>query len=152
MLLITSAGCNALDYALTGPKQVIAVDINPRQNALLELKLAGIKHCGFEDFFPMFGRGRLDRAGRSTADKLRAPLSPWAQQYWDRHIAFFDAASRLVLFSWHFGGVCPVHQFLHRSRGPPAAVGSMPLLAARPSKSSARFTTSTCTSNFGRGA
>ena len=44
VLVITSAGCNALDYALAGPERVIAVDINPRQNALLELKLAGIRN------------------------------------------------------------------------------------------------------------
>jgi S-adenosylmethionine-diacylglycerol 3-amino-3-carboxypropyl transferase len=35
VLVITSAGCNALDYALTGPQRVHAVDANPRQNALL---------------------------------------------------------------------------------------------------------------------
>ena len=36
VLVITSAGCNALDYALACPGRVIAVDLNPRQNALLE--------------------------------------------------------------------------------------------------------------------
>ena len=59
VLVITSAGCNALDYALAGPKQVVAVDMNPRQNALLDLKLAGIRHLDYEDFFAMFGEGRL---------------------------------------------------------------------------------------------
>ena len=37
VLVITSAGCNALDYLLAGPAEVNAVDMNPRQNALLEL-------------------------------------------------------------------------------------------------------------------
>ena len=37
VLTITSAGCNALAYALDGPKHVYAVDLNYRQNALLEL-------------------------------------------------------------------------------------------------------------------
>ena len=54
ILVITSAGCNALDYALTEPNHVYAVDMNPRQNALLELKIAGIKNLQFEDFFAMF--------------------------------------------------------------------------------------------------
>ena len=40
VMVITSAGCNALDYALEAPKNVFAVDMNPRQNALLELKMA----------------------------------------------------------------------------------------------------------------
>lgn len=29
ILVITSAGCNALDYVLLGPEHVYAVDINP---------------------------------------------------------------------------------------------------------------------------
>jgi hypothetical protein len=33
MLVITSARCNALDYALAGPGHIHAVDANPRQNA-----------------------------------------------------------------------------------------------------------------------
>jgi S-adenosylmethionine-diacylglycerol 3-amino-3-carboxypropyl transferase len=44
LLVITSAGCNFLDYALTGPRRILAVDANPRQNALLELKFA---YAGF---------------------------------------------------------------------------------------------------------
>ena len=40
MLVITSAGCNVLDYALAGVERIDAVDANPRQTALLELKLA----------------------------------------------------------------------------------------------------------------
>jgi S-adenosylmethionine-diacylglycerol 3-amino-3-carboxypropyl transferase len=44
LLVITSAGCNVLDYTLTGPRRILAVDANPRQNALLELKLA---YAGF---------------------------------------------------------------------------------------------------------
>jgi len=58
VVVITSAGCNALDYALDGPRRIHAVDLNPRQNALLELKQAGIRALDFETFFQMFGRGR----------------------------------------------------------------------------------------------
>ncbi|MDX1973722.1 MAG: DUF3419 family protein, partial [Candidatus Sumerlaeia bacterium] len=59
ILVITSAGCNALDYALLGPAKVNAVDMNRRQNALLDLKIAAIKELEFDDFFRMFGDGRL---------------------------------------------------------------------------------------------
>ena len=59
VLVITSAGCNTLDYALLGPQHIYAVDMNPRQNALVELKLAGIHHLDFDTFFAMFGRGHL---------------------------------------------------------------------------------------------
>ena len=32
--MITSGGCNALDYLLDEPRRIYAVDMNPRQNAL----------------------------------------------------------------------------------------------------------------------
>ena len=98
VLVITSAGCNALDYALCGAKHVHAVDMNPRQNALLELKKAGICNLEYEDFFKMFGEGRLPNAAKIYADKMRASLDPWAQGYWDRWIKFFDNARRPFYF------------------------------------------------------
>ena len=94
ILVITSAGCNALDYALLSPRHVHAVDMNPRQNALLELKLAGIKRLEFEDFFKMFGEGRLPGARAIYKDVLRQHLCERSQQYWDRRIGFFDNRSR----------------------------------------------------------
>jgi S-adenosylmethionine-diacylglycerol 3-amino-3-carboxypropyl transferase len=89
VVVITSAGCNTLDYVLTGPRAVHAVDMNPRQNALLELKVAGIKNLEFEDFFEMFGRGYLPDVRSVYSSKLRGSLSEWAQDYWDRWIKFF---------------------------------------------------------------
>ena len=98
VLVITSAGCNALDYALDSPQHIYAVDMNPRQNALLELKLAGIKHLDYEDFFGMFGRGRLPGGRAVYQQKLRASLSPWSRNYWDRYIKFFDNKRRSFYF------------------------------------------------------
>jgi len=91
VLVITSAGCNALDYALDEPKNVFAVDMNPRQNAVLELKLAGIRCLEFEDFFGLFGRGRLEGAREIYRDVLREELTDWSRGYWDRKIRFFDS-------------------------------------------------------------
>ena len=62
VLVITSAGCNSLDYALAEPNHVNAVDMNPRQNALLDLKMSAIRNLEFDDFFKMFGEGRLPGA------------------------------------------------------------------------------------------
>ena len=42
ILMLTSGGCNVLDMLLEGPARVVAGDLNPRQNALLELKCAAI--------------------------------------------------------------------------------------------------------------
>ena len=36
VVMLTSAGCNALDYLLDDPTEVHCVDLNPRQNALLD--------------------------------------------------------------------------------------------------------------------
>ncbi len=98
VLVITSAGCNALDYALVGPKHVYAVDMNPRQNALLELKLAGIRRLDYDAFFEMFGRGYSPQARQVYRDCLRAELSPFAQRYWDRRIRFFMNPRRTFFF------------------------------------------------------
>src|SRR5579872_6889811 len=91
LVVITSAGCNALDYVLAGPKRVYAVDVNPRQNALLELKLAGIRRLEFEPYFQLFGRGRLENWDVVYRTRLRSALSPAAQRYWDRRGRTFFA-------------------------------------------------------------
>lgn len=101
VLVITSAGCNALDYVLQEPEHVFAVDLNPAQNALLELKLAAIRGLEYGDFFAMFGRGRLANVRELYADKLRASLSTGASEYWDRHIDFFSGERRQ---SFYFRG------------------------------------------------
>lgn len=94
LLMITSAGCNALDYLLAGAGEVHCVDLNPRQNALLELKVAGIRRLEFEDFFRMFGHGRWEAAPEVYRDVLRDELGPVSRRYWDRHIDFFSGRGR----------------------------------------------------------
>ncbi len=86
LLVITSAGCNALSYALTGLNHVYAVDMNFRQNALLELKIAGIRNLDYETFFHMFGRGWLPHIRDVYNEKLRDALSAPARKYWDGRI------------------------------------------------------------------
>ena len=58
VLVITSGGCNALDYLLAGAGEVNAVDLNPCQNALLEFKAAAIHTLDYRDFWNLFGTGR----------------------------------------------------------------------------------------------
>ena len=86
LLVITSGGCNALSYALASPRSVHAVDANPRQNALLELKIAGIRTLDYAAFFQMFGRGHLPEIGAVYRDKLRGELTDMARNYWDSRI------------------------------------------------------------------
>jgi S-adenosylmethionine-diacylglycerol 3-amino-3-carboxypropyl transferase len=99
LLVITSAGCNALSYALTGLNHVYAVDMNPRQNALLELKMSGIRNLDYASFFQMFGNGRMTGIKSIYHAKLRGDLSPWSQRYWDRRIRrYFDGKRKSFYF------------------------------------------------------
>ena len=90
VMVITSAGCNALDYVLAGPKHVNAVDMNPRQNALLDLKISAIRNLPYESIFKMFGEGRLPEAADVYRSTLRSDLPEWSQQFWDKKIKWFD--------------------------------------------------------------
>ncbi|MDJ0737962.1 MAG: BtaA family protein [Nostocaceae cyanobacterium] len=98
VLVITSAGCNALEYALDEPKQIYAVDVNPKQNALLELKIAAIRELDFEQFFELFGRGRLKQFDEIYDQKLRSHLSSDSQGYWDKQGTKFFGSDRSFYF------------------------------------------------------
>lgn len=91
VLVITSAGCNALDYALAAPRRIFAVDANPRQNALLQLKLAGIRRLAHEDFFGLFGEGHHPRFADMYRDALRADLPDFARAWWDERTHWFTS-------------------------------------------------------------
>jgi len=101
VLVITSAGCNALDYALSGAR-VLAVDVNPRQNHLLELKRAGIRALDFESFFELFGAGGSPRT-REIYAGLRHALPEASREHWDREIRLF-VPDRARGRSFYYGG------------------------------------------------
>jgi len=90
LLVITSAGCNALDYLLAGCGEVHTVDMNPIQNALLEFKRAAILGLSHSDFFELFGEGKTPKAKQMYRDVIRPSLPRYASDYWDRHIYFFS--------------------------------------------------------------
>jgi S-adenosylmethionine-diacylglycerol 3-amino-3-carboxypropyl transferase len=105
LLVITSAGCNVLDYALAGPRCIHAVDANPRQTALLELKLAGIRRLGYEDFFALFGTGVHPGIRTLYHQTLRQELSPFARGFWDERLGWFCQAQRGLYFQGLAGKV-----------------------------------------------
>ncbi|MEM1062446.1 MAG: BtaA family protein [Planctomycetota bacterium] len=96
--VITSAGCNALAYALDGPKAVHAVDMNPNQNALLELKQAAIRTLDHADTFALFGKGGSPRWREMYRDALRDRLSVDSRTIWDRQQSFFEGKGRRPSF------------------------------------------------------
>ncbi len=104
VLVITSAGCNALDYALAGAR-VTAVDLNYRQNALLEFKLAAVRFLSYRDYFSLFGRGVFPQIAALYNDALRGCLSESARRFWDSHWRSFrgDALCPSFYFSGSSG-------------------------------------------------
>jgi S-adenosylmethionine-diacylglycerol 3-amino-3-carboxypropyl transferase len=100
VVMITSAGCNVLDYLLDAPAEIHAVDMNYRQNALLELKLAMIQHAGFADLFEMFGIGSHTSV-KQVYRSVRMALSERAQKFWDKNVTFFDPGGMKKSFYYH---------------------------------------------------
>ena len=100
VVMITSAGCNALDYLLDGPAEIHAVDVNYRQNAVLELKLALIRRGDFGDLFEFFGIGSHERY-KAVYRAVRPGLPVSAREFWDAKISFFDPGSLKKSFYYH---------------------------------------------------
>jgi S-adenosylmethionine-diacylglycerol 3-amino-3-carboxypropyl transferase len=100
VVTITSAGCNVLDYLLDGPEQIFAVDMNHRQNALLELKLALIQHAPFADLFQMFGAGAHPKYAE-VYQQVRPTLNVATRAFWDKQIGMFDPRSLKKSFYYH---------------------------------------------------
>lgn len=89
LLVIAAAGCNVLDYAIERPELIDAVDVNYRQTALLELKLAAIAELSWDDAFRMLGEGHHPSVVELYQDSLRSSISAESQQFWDKHIEMF---------------------------------------------------------------
>ncbi len=107
VVVITSAGCNVLDYLLDSPQEIQAVDVNFRQNALLELKLALFARRDFDDLFAMFGRGGCENY-QEIYQSVRDLLSPAAQNFWDQKINYFSGRglTEVVLLARGGGRFC----------------------------------------------
>lgn len=82
ILMITSAGCNALDYLTEGVEKIHCVDLNYRQNAVLDLKMSLFKHGDYELLWDFFGEGRKENAGKIYHQFLFPFLSPESRIFW----------------------------------------------------------------------
>jgi S-adenosylmethionine-diacylglycerol 3-amino-3-carboxypropyl transferase len=98
IVMITSAGCNALDYLLDNPSAIHCIDMNPRQNALLALKLAVFQHGTYQDLWQLFGEGHHPQAVALYAEKLRSNLPDYAQEFWDKNIIYFTKKKSFYFF------------------------------------------------------
>ncbi|MEM8906559.1 MAG: BtaA family protein [Bacteroidota bacterium] len=90
VVMITSAGDNALDYLLDDPAEIHSVDMNYRQNALLELKRSVLRETDHQTLFQFFGQGANANAKEIYEKQLHPTLPNYAQEYWDKHINYFS--------------------------------------------------------------
>ncbi|KAG9245506.1 hypothetical protein BJ878DRAFT_14677 [Calycina marina] len=94
VLAITSAGDNILSYALGSPARIHAVDLNPNQNHLLELKVAAYSTLPYIDFWKLFGEGKHPDFPSLLISRLSPHLSSRAFQYWLNNVHVFSSKSK----------------------------------------------------------
>jgi S-adenosylmethionine-diacylglycerol 3-amino-3-carboxypropyl transferase len=84
LMTVTSGACNTLTLLLEDPGRIYAVDINPAQSYLLELKCAAVRHLEYDELRAFLGlapsHNRLQ-----VYDRLRSDLSEAALRYWNSH-------------------------------------------------------------------
>ncbi len=101
VVMLTSAGCNALDYLLDSPISIDCVDMNPRQNALLELKSALFQYCDHQTLFDFFGKGKHPQAADIFQTALKPNLAGYTQLYWENNFHFFSGKGLRSSFYWY---------------------------------------------------
>lgn len=102
VVMLTSAGCNALDYLLDEPAEVYCVDINPRQNALLHLKIALLQHTDHATLFQFMGHGVAPRARDVFHEAIRPRLPDlYSANFWERNLHYFSTKGLRKSFYWH---------------------------------------------------
>jgi S-adenosylmethionine-diacylglycerol 3-amino-3-carboxypropyl transferase len=90
VLTISSGGCNALNYLLSEPESVTAVDLNRHHIYLLNLKAAAVKHLpAHEQFFEFFGVGKSENADEMYKQFLAPNLDEDVKAVWDKRIKIF---------------------------------------------------------------
>jgi len=85
VLAITGGGARALDLLTAKPKKIIAIDMNPLQNYLLELKMAAIKVLSYEKYAEFLGlRDCTERI--ALYRRICPELSHEARLFWDTQL------------------------------------------------------------------
>ncbi|PVI06173.1 hypothetical protein DM02DRAFT_553413 [Periconia macrospinosa] len=101
VLAIGSAGDNILSFCLENPRRVHAVDLNPSQNHLLELKVASFTALGYADVWKLFGEGKHASFRTLLIEKLSPHMSSAAFQFWLENgpSVFSDPKSKGLYYS-----------------------------------------------------
>lgn len=81
VITVTSGACNTLTLLLENPGKIYAVDINPSQSYLLELKRAAVRHLEYEELRAFLGLAPSERR-LQIFERLGGDLSEAALLYW----------------------------------------------------------------------
>lgn len=118
VLAIGSAGDNILAFCLENPRRVHAVDLNPSQNHLLELKVAAFTALGYQDVWKLFGDGKHADFKKLLIEKLSPHLSSEAFQFWLHNgPSVFSPSSKGLYYSGGSGYAISAAGWLFRLLG-----------------------------------
>lgn len=91
---VTAGGGRVLNLVAAKPREILAVDLNPAQNALLELKIAGMRELDHAGYLAFLGvRPAADRL--AVYERLRPRLSSGAQRFFDLNRPLVDQGALL---------------------------------------------------------
>lgn len=117
VLCVTSAGDNVLDYLLHGnPRRIHAVDLNPNQNHLLELKVAAFQSLSYAEVWKLFGDGKYPAFRDVLLTKLSPRMSSQACQYWLNNAGIFTSRSGHGLYETGGSRCVETSSFIARQR------------------------------------
>ncbi|KAJ5057282.1 hypothetical protein J3E72DRAFT_377819 [Bipolaris maydis] len=127
VLAIGSAGDNILAFCIENCRRVHAVDLNPSQNHLLELKVAAFTALGYQDVWKLFGEGKHPDFHNLLIQKLSPHLSSDAFQFWVQNgpSIFSSSSSKGLYYSGGSGNAIAIAGWLFRLLGMTADVKAL---------------------------
>lgn len=118
MLVISSAGDNALSYAISShPSRIHCVDLNPCQNHLLELKLAALVSLDYQDIWKLFGLGKHPNFQILLREKLSPHLSSHALQFWVQNAGHFEPKGKGLYETGYSGWAMKLARWVFSAMG-----------------------------------
>ncbi|MEK5443973.1 MULTISPECIES: DUF3419 family protein [unclassified Fredinandcohnia] len=84
VLVVGSGGCTAFSILTDTINQVLCVDVNPAQCALIELKKAAIQQFSLNDFLSFIGETDCDNRGEMY-EEIAEELPEYARHFWELH-------------------------------------------------------------------
>lgn len=98
---IASGGCNVLNYLTEQPQAITVVDLNEAHIALLNLKLAAIRHLDSNSFYQFFGQADQKTNLQLYKTFIQPHLDVNTQTYWDKPQGWFRPP-RIHMFTRNF--------------------------------------------------